>query len=71
LFEDVNSGNNSVYVMKESYLTRTTPETVGIPRNAIARFVERAAQELNSLQQLYAAAARQDCGGVLVVSICH
>jgi len=35
--------------MLETHLIRTTLEEVGIPRQSIARFIERAAQELNSL----------------------
>ena len=35
--------------MAESHLPRTTPEAVGIPGKAIARLIDRAARELNSL----------------------
>jgi len=35
--------------LNDSHLTRTLPEAAGIPRQSIARFIERAANELNSL----------------------
>ena len=38
--------------MAKSYLPRTTPEAVGIPGQSVARLIERAAQELNSLHSL-------------------